>query len=52
MKEPVQLLLPLDLAGKKVPQVVEGDEEIVADVASLLLQILGAEEAEEVSDEQ
>jgi hypothetical protein len=52
MKKPVQLLLPLDLTGKKISLMAEGDDEIVAAMGSLLLQILSAEEDEEVHDEQ
>ena len=49
IKKPVQLLLPLDLPGDKVAR---QDDDIVAAMASLLLQILGAEEDQEVRDEQ
>jgi len=50
IKKPVQLLLPLDLPGDKVAR--QDDDDIVAAMASLLLQILDAEEDEEVRDEQ
>ncbi len=50
IKKPVQLLLPLDHPGEKTPR--QGDNEIVAAMASLLLQILSAEEDEEVRNDQ
>ncbi len=51
MKKPVQLLLALNLPDDRIQLATESEEQVVADIANLLLQVLGLEEDEEVEDE-
>ena len=51
MESYVQLLIPLEFPEGKISLPPENEEEVVAAVASLFLQILSAEERGEVSDE-
>ena len=51
MKEPVQLLLPLGVTEERTQLPADDEVEVVAAVASLLLQILTREESKEVEDD-
>ena len=51
MMEPVQLLLPLDMPEEKIQLPAADEEEFVAAVASLLLQVLISEEEGKVDDD-
>jgi len=51
MTEPVQLLLPLDVTEERTQLPADDEVEVVAAVASLLLQILTSEESKEVEDD-
>ena len=51
MTKPVQLLLPLEMPGDQIQLPADDEEELVAAVASLLLQVLVVEKEGEVEND-
>jgi hypothetical protein len=51
MTKPVQLLLPLEMPGDQIQLPADDEEDLVAAVASLLLQVLVVEKEGEVEND-